>query len=160
MITALTQLQSLLCSMDNQTYTAPLPVLSNASIGQHTRHILELYQILISSYKDGMIDYDNRERNLALQNDIAEGKRVLETIIESYQLPDKKMSLSSMQQGGENIDTSFKRELLYNSEHCIHHLALIRIGCDQLGISIEDDTFGVAPSTVKYRNQCVPSATT
>jgi hypothetical protein len=107
-----------------------------------------------------MIDYDNRERNLALQNDIAEGKRVLETIIESYQLPDKKMSLSSMQQGGENIDTSFKRELLYNSEHCIHHLALIRIGCDQLGISIEDDTFGVAPSTVKYRNQCVPSATT
>lgn len=159
MISALKQLQTLLSGLSNETYTLPLPVLSQASIGQHTRHILELYQILIASYKDGKIDYDNRERNLKLQNDIAEGQRVLAGIISSYELPDKKMSLCSMQEAGENIATSFKRELLYNSEHCIHHLALIRIGCEQLGIPIEDDTFGVAPSTVKFRKQCVPSAT-
>ena len=53
-----------------KSYAAPCNALSNASIGQHTRHIIELYQCLIAGYITGEIKYDDRKRDLLLENDI------------------------------------------------------------------------------------------
>jgi hypothetical protein len=58
---------------------------------------------------------------------------------------------------GENISISsnYHRELLYNLEHCIHHQALLKVALLPMkNIKIDAD-FGVARSTVAYRNQCV-----
>ena len=52
------------------------------------------------------------------------------------------------------IPSNYYRELAYNLEHTIHHMALIRVGITEVsGIQLSDD-FGVASSTVKYRKQC------
>ena len=52
------------------------------------------------------------------------------------------------------IETNYYREVAYNLEHTIHHMALIRVGITEISnIQLPDD-FGVASSTVKYRKQC------
>ena len=50
--------------------------------------------------------------------------------------------------------TNYYREIAYNLEHTIHHMALIRVGLRELGDIAVDDSYGVASSTLKYRKQC------
>jgi hypothetical protein len=64
----------------------------------------------------------------------------------------KRMLLKSFYNNTEiNTETTLLRELTYNIEHTVHHLALIRIGivaeCSYIKI---DKTFGYADSTVQY----------
>ena len=42
----LKELIDLLHQLSNEEYSKPCPQLSNASIGEHTRHIIELFQCL------------------------------------------------------------------------------------------------------------------
>jgi len=51
----------------------------------------------------------------------------------------------------EDIHSNIKRELVYNLEHAIHHMAIIRIGVINIAPEIElSEGFGIAPSTIKY----------
>ena len=50
------------------------------------------------------------------------------------------------------ITTTIERELLYNIEHTIHHLAIIKIGLKIVAPEISvSDHFGVAASTLEFR---------
>jgi len=47
------------------------------------------------------------------------------------------------------------RELQYNIEHAVHHLAIIKIGVKTLEDSFKlDDNFGIAASTIRNKNAC------
>ena len=54
----------------------------------------------------------------------------------------------------EKISSNYFREIAYNLEHTIHHMALIRVGLREIGDIPVDDDYGVASSTLKYRKQC------
>jgi hypothetical protein len=45
------------------------------------------------------------------------------------------------------------RELVYNIEHVVHHMALVKIGLKELlpDLDLPDD-FGVAVSTIRYQH--------
>jgi len=45
--------------------------------------------------------------------------------------------------------------MMYNLEHIIHHQALIKVAINQLSDFVVSDSFGVAPSTLQYRKECV-----
>lgn len=50
------------------------------------------------------------------------------------------------------IPTSLERELMYNIEHTIHHLALIKVGLKLVYPDLDlPNHFGVAPSTIKFQ---------
>jgi len=53
-----------------------------------------------------------------------------------------------------SIPSNYYRELAYNLEHTIHHMALIRVGVNEVSSIELPVEFGVAYSTVKYRKQC------
>jgi hypothetical protein len=53
-----------------------------------------------------------------------------------------------------SITTNYYREIAYNLEHTIHHMALIRVGITEVSSIQLPDDFGVATSTVKFRKQC------
>jgi hypothetical protein len=52
------------------------------------------------------------------------------------------------------VETSAGRELVYNIEHAIHHIAMIKIAVINLLPHIKlPDNFGVAYSTIFYREK-------
>ena len=53
------------------------------------------------------------------------------------------------------LDSNYFREVMYNLEHTIHHLALIKVGIIQFTEIVLPESFGVAPSTMQHRKQCV-----
>ena len=140
----------------NGCYTNPCEALTNATIGQHTRHIIELYQCLLEGYGSGKVYYDNRKRNPVYENDIAAAIAEVKAILQKLPQPDKQLLICSVA-GDEsvNIESNYFREVLYNLEHCIHHQALIKVALLTIEDIPVDNGFGVAYSTLQYRQQCV-----
>jgi poly-beta-hydroxyalkanoate depolymerase len=154
----LSELSHVIGQLRDTEFSSPLNVLSNSSIGQHTRHSIEMFQCLLKGYERGEFSYDHRERNLQLETDIAFAQQHLKLICSEINLPNK--SLISTYNLGESIiqvETNFFRELVFNLEHCIHHNALIRIGVNDITDIVVSEHFGVAPSTLEYRKTCVYS---
>ena len=161
-LSKLFNIQYYLRNLDPGLYKEPLEILSFASIGEHTRHILEFYQCLLNQSAEGCVNYDLRVRDQLIQEDPAAADQVLTIIIESipkYHVDQKlRLQISYDQDQAETITvaTSLERELAYNLEHVIHHLAIIKIGLSVVspGLALPDG-FGVAPSTMRFKSkQC------
>jgi len=150
----LDELSGLLTQLSAAEYTQCFPQLGEATIGQHMRHIIELYQCLEKAYISGMVEYDNRKRDLVLQTDPEAALEAIANLKSVLDKPDKELLLQFVNDDHQElIPTNYKRELLYNLEHSIHHQALIKVALRQLDVTISDD-FGLAKSTIAYRNQC------
>lgn len=136
-------------------YAAPCEALSNATIGQHSRHIIELYQCLLAGYHAGEINYDERKRNDLYETDIAAAIIIVKEIQQQLIQPDKSLKIFC---GTHNrsvcIESNYYREVLYNLEHCIHHQALIKVALLALKDVQIGEGFGVAPSTLQHRKPC------
>ena len=151
----LEELQCLLVQLSDADYVKPITNLSNASIGQHTRHIIELLQCLLQSYETGILNYDNRERNKAVENNKLDALAALDRIISNYQRDNKQLHLHQCIDGESlEIETNYYRELVYNLEHCIHHQALIKVALFDIENVQINENFGVAQSTIEFKKQC------
>lgn len=149
------ELSYVLGQLNSVQYSKPLDVLNNATIGQHTRHTIEMFQCLIRGYESGRFSYDDRPRNLQIETDKAFAQLQLSLICSDLRLENKPL-ISSYKFGDAivHLETNFYRELVFNLEHCIHHNALIRIGIKDISTIEMSDHFGVAPSTIEYRKTC------
>ena len=151
----LQSLDNLLSLLDDKQYTNKIAHLGSASIGGHTRHIIELLQCAVDGYTTGEVDYVNRSRNLQLENDRHLAKAVLQKINNSVKAPDKSLALITEEMDGSiqssNVLTSYFREIVYNTEHTIHHLALIKVAIIDMKLHVVDNNFGMAYSTIKYK---------
>lgn len=153
---SLNELVALLDQLSDHEYTKPCPQLSNATIGEHTRHIVEMFQCLDNFYDSGLVNYDKRERNIVIQTNTEFAIKSIVEIQNNLEKENKKIELQQIIDGEEiRIESNYLRELLYNLEHCIHHQALIKVAilqCENVQI---DANFGVARSTIEYRTKCV-----
>ena len=154
----LSEIKHLCERLPPRDFSRPLEILSGSSLGQHIRHIVELYQAVEKSRSSGIINYDQRKRNPAIEADPIVAAQVISMILEFLQdIPQDKAMILMGDFGKDEDDsiqikTSLFRELAYNLEHAIHHQALIKIGLIQLGLAhLIDDDFGVAPATIRYR---------
>ncbi len=158
-INTLTPLSELLRSLSHDQYNKPLKILSSSSIGAHVRHILEFYTCLIIGIKAGTINYDERERNFSLEND----KDVAISLIKEINLKltlytsDRELFLKIFPSNSDEsilVATNFYRELAYNIEHSIHHLAIIKIGVlNYFPEIVLLEGFGIANSTLKFKKK-------
>ena len=149
------EITCLLDQLNNEIYACKHKEL-NASIGEHVRHIIELYQSLIDNYNIGVINYDKRNRNILIQTSVEEAKYAIDGIVKNIVLPNKDLIL---QQGviatDFSVQTNYFRELLYNLEHSIHHQALIKVALLKYPKIKLPENFGIAKSTIEYKKQCV-----
>jgi hydrogenase maturation factor HypF (carbamoyltransferase family) len=147
------QLQSvsnLLQHLKTDQYTYKTKHLSNATIGGHTRHIIELLWCVVNGHQSGTIDYINRKRNLSLESNKDLAIEIIENLLSVMELQDKSLDLYN--EDGSFSTTSYNRELVYNIEHIIHHLALMKVALIELNITdLVEDSFGFAYSTIKYK---------
>lgn len=151
----LLELTELLEQLSIDEYTEKIPLLSNSSIGEHTRHIIELFLQLYKGYEGALVNYDERERDLLLQTNIDYAIDSLANIIAKLCMPNKNLTIESLYANdGQGVKSNFQRELMYNVEHCIHHQAIIKVALQVLGSKVVNENFGVAKSTIAYRIQC------
>lgn len=153
---SLDELMDLLGQLSDQDYVKPCPALSDATIGEHIRHILEMFICLENGYDSGVLNYDNRERNNQIQTETTFAKQIVADVKSGLKSENKIIYLEQIIDGlSLRIQSNYYRELLYNLEHCIHHQALIKVAVLPIeNISINEN-FGVARSTIAYKRQCV-----
>jgi hypothetical protein len=153
---SLDELLYLLDQLSDQDYSKPCQALSNATIGEHTRHVLEMFQCLEHCYNSGILNYDNRQRNIQIQTETEFAKQCIAEIKMGLKSENKIIYLEQVIDGiNVRIQSNYYRELLYNLEHCIHHQALIKVAVLQFENISVNENFGVARSTIEYRKQCV-----
>lgn len=151
----LNELLDLLSQISDTDYSCPCHQLSNATIGEHTRHSIEMFQCLENQYEYGIVNYDIRNRDYLIQTNTDFAQKCILQILNQIEKPNKSLQLQQIVDGEELlIDTNYNRELLYNLEHCIHHQALIKVAVIQSETIKIDENFGVARSTIEYRKQC------
>jgi hypothetical protein len=153
------QLSRSLDQLNEVQYNYPCVQLSGNTIGQHVRHIIEMFQCLEEGCRTGIVDYEKRERNRQIETDKAFAAELLQKISRQI-LPENKhlillVYFDAVATSSEQIHTNYYREIAYNLEHAIHHMALIRVGLREIGGIFVEDSYGVAASTLKYRKQCV-----
>lgn len=146
---------SLLLKLKNEEYAENLKVLNGNSIGKHTRHMLDLFDCLLRATQNSQLCYDERERKPEIEGCLESAVNKINDIIGALPSLELDQRLKMTQVYGKTkvqIDTTLSRELMYNIEHSIHHLAIIRIGIEQSFHSIPlADNLGVAYSTLQYR---------
>ncbi|MFY0687939.1 MAG: DinB family protein [Cyclobacteriaceae bacterium] len=152
------QLNQVMNQLKPEEFSQPLEVLSGSSVGQHIRHTLEFFICLIDGANGNSINYDNRKHDAIIEQDVKIAMSVCQSITDFLDKNptdfDLTMEANYDVEQGEALSfrSSFYRELAYNIEHAIHHMALIKIGVRSLERSILlPDHFGVASSTVRYQ---------
>ncbi|MBD0368138.1 MAG: DinB family protein [Flavisolibacter sp.] len=153
------QLTDLLEQLTEEQFSRPSKTLFGATIGQHVRHIIELFICLENSYDTGLVNYEKRNRDRRIETDRDFAQDLLFGIANSIRTADKELMLESYTDAESDeaiqISTNYFRELLYNLEHTIHHMALIRVGINEISTIKVPQEFGVAPATIKYKKACV-----
>jgi hypothetical protein len=152
------QLSETLNQLSNEEYVQPSQILLNATIGQHLRHIIELFQCLEKGYSEGVVNYEKRKRDYQIETNKELAASLLKEIYHNIEKSNKEIILEAEDYCDSmqivSIPSNYYRELAYNLEHTIHHMALIRVGINEVSSVELPDEFGVAYSTVKYRQQC------
>ncbi len=156
----LNQLIHLCENINPVQYCKELSLLSQNTIGKHMRHIIEFYDILIEAYKENKpLSYDHRvhcsETEASLVLALQRLRKALNWV-ESEQPTKELILVVSYDSEGKNsvsIPSSIDRELIYNIEHAIHHMAIIRIAIEKEFPDIKlHKNFGIAYSTIRYRD--------
>ncbi|HEY4288480.1 MAG TPA: hypothetical protein VGN00_15355 [Puia sp.] len=154
----LLQLQQTLGNLTDRQYTAPVSLLSGSTVGSHVRHLIEFYVELIKGYDSGCVNYDQRNRDELIESHRWVAMEKLEEIARTIARSDKELMLITDVTAGEDgpleVRTNYFRELIYNLEHTVHHMALLRVGIGAVSSLVLPPAFGVAMSTLKFRQTC------
>ena len=148
----------LLSDLEDRTYSRVVAAPYKASIGQHYRHILEYFQSLTRGLRSREINYDARERNYRLEAEVSFANSATCDVLrainnfseETLACPCRvlhNVSYGSTQP--TSMESNLGREIAYCTGHAIHHYAIIRLICSELGIDVPAE-FGFAPSTLQH----------
>jgi hypothetical protein len=152
------QLTESLNQLSEEEYSRPSKVLFNATIGQHVRHIIELFQCLEKGYDGGVVNYEKRKRDHTIETQKVYAITLLKDIYDNLDKPNIDIILEAEDYEGSEtavrISSNYYREIAYNLEHTIHHMALIRVGINEVSSVKLPEEFGVAYSTIKHRQEC------
>lgn len=130
-------------------------------VGAHLRHVIEHYEALLTPEMDGIVDYDARRRDAALEASprlaqlrLIALQRRLEHVALDLQQPLTVRGLAGL--GGEvafALPSSLGRELVFVASHAVHHFALLVPHLRQHGLPLPGEGFGIAPATLAHARQ-------
>jgi hypothetical protein len=152
------QLMDLLDHLSDDQYAATPEIFSGASVGKHYRHIIEFFQAVSLADETETICYDNRLRDVRIENSRDLAKELLHDLKNDLAQIDNEKRLTligdlASNESSENayMITSLYREFHYAVEHAIHHMAIVKMGVKQTFPDVKiSREFGIAPSTLRY----------
>jgi len=157
----LDDLRHYLSVIDPVTYQLKMDILSGSTIGQHTRHIIEFYNCLLEqslASLEPVINYASRRRDYRIESEPDHALSFVNSISKKLKEldTDQHCLLNCAEHGQEDlmVISTIGRELIYNIEHTIHHLAIIKIALkSSMPEIVLPEHFGVAPSTIRHRQE-------
>jgi hypothetical protein len=156
----LSQLTDLVNQISEQDFNKPVLAFGNATIGQHLRHTLEFFICLEQGIEKGTINYDKRAHDKLMERDkfitLAVLGRINDFIVQKQDGASLKLEVGYDLNSDESttLETNYWRELVYNIEHAVHHMAIMKIGIHEAAPYINlPPNFGVAASTVRYHSE-------
>ncbi len=156
--TILSQLKNILLQLDEKDFSQPSMALSKSTVGQHVRHTLEFFLCLEQGFQKGVVNYDKRAHDKLIETDKFVALSAIARIEHfiSSQKADAPLLLEvGYERDNEDfvvLSTNYLRELTYNIEHAVHHMAIMKIGIREVApyVALPSD-FGIAMSTVRHR---------
>ena len=158
-ILLLKQAVLVLNSLDNERFARPMAQAYDATVGTHFRHCLNFYQSFETGFPIGRVDYDQRIRDLRMEQDrsyaLIQYTNMIATLTR-FAVYDPATSILVRQDTTLPANdpaawgqSSLRRELQSLVSHTIHHFALIAIMLRWQGYEPPRE-FGVAPSTIQH----------
>ena len=155
----LSQIFDLIEQLSPSEYSAQLDMLNGNSIGKHVRHVLEFFELFVDGCAKGLINYDKRKHTLLYETDTEAALAKIESLIKEG-IEDisfgkdviLEVNYTSSEEESGKIKSSVERELAYNIEHAIHHMAIMKIAAQTVFPKVKlVKNFGVAFSTIRYQ---------
>jgi len=168
-----------ICSDEQLTYESKL--IPGSTIGKHMRHAREHFELLFQAIERPgpyIFSYDDRSRNTPMEtsrqaaydamsstigvidqllttrgNDNEQGRCY--TTIDGRRIDlDEPVTLNAVTPYMQALQSSFGRELWFCGLHAVHHWTMVRVIAGELNLQV-DESFGVAPSTMLYRESSI-----
>jgi hypothetical protein len=153
----LDQMRFVVGQVTDDDFVRPSHLLSNVTLGQHLRHTIEFFLCLESGFRSGTVSYDKRNHDKLIETDrslaLMAIDRIREFILGCEDDRLLKLEVGYDRQSDETvfISTNYHRELVYNIEHAVHHMALMKVGVNEVAPYVKlPEGFGVAISTLRY----------
>lgn len=151
------QLVFVLEHLSTQEYNQPSISLKGFTIGQHMRHTLEFFKCLHDGIASQQVNYDERARDYSIESDahsaimlIGDLTLALDGLGKNEPLT-LELSYANTESEKITVASNVDRELVYNIEHAIHHMALIAIGLREVKPTMQlPEGFGIASSTMRH----------
>jgi len=152
------QLSTLVDQISEQDFVKPADTLSHSTIGQHLRHTLEFFFCFEHGFQKGLINYDKRAHDKLIESDKFLALAAIQRIQDFVQQQNEEKTLQ-LEVGYDlakeefvTVVTNYTRELVYNIEHAVHHMAIMKIGVREVSpyITLPAD-FGIADYTLRHK---------
>jgi uncharacterized damage-inducible protein DinB len=150
---------TMLEGLDDEAYARAHPSVGLSGVGSHLRHLVDFYERLFAGVEAGRVDYDARARDPRLEREVDyTSARLRRLITELEELPARAVApaleVKSDSEGASPATapwtaSSLERELQAVLSHTVHHYALMAVALRLSGHE-PDESFGVAPSTLRY----------
>lgn len=157
-IQVLSQLAQLVSTLSPDQYQQSFGLQGQHTMGKHVRHIIDHYQAFLLGLKETSplrVNYEHRQREESLEREpqtvccrLLTVCRSLEQLGDDHHQGPVRLDYPTVTRVIE-MNSSVGRELVFLSSHTIHHMAIIGLLAEQLGIQPARD-FGVHPSTLRH----------
>lgn len=151
------QLADLINQIDPSDFSRPSQSLSGSTIGQHIRHTLEFFTCFQEGCITGVVNYDKRGHDPLIQADCKVAAIVIARVITFVNnLKDDapivlEVRYDPAEEACHRVSTNIFRELVYNIEHAVHHMAMIKIAIREVApYVVLPGNFGIAASTLRH----------
>lgn len=152
----LDQCEVLLGAVNDETYGHPSRLLQGGTIGKHLRHTLDHYQAIVGRTGAEPIDYDHRERGVAVESDRTAARGQISSLragldrLEGTGGQDVRVRVMIAADGREAVlRSTIAREVAFATHHGIHHVAMMKAIAGEMGVELAEE-IGKAPSTVNF----------
>ncbi len=127
-------------------------------VGAHIRHIVEHYEALLHAPEPGVVDYDARPRDTALERSARLARLRLQALLATLSAAPRGVLDGALRvrglagirgDFGFEFGSTLGRELVFVASHAIHHFAVLMPHCQAHGLAMGMH-FGRAPATVAH----------
>ena len=153
---------ALVRKLDDRLWSGQPDARPRSSVGSQFRHCIDFYDCFLHGLPRGRVDYNDRQREVRVEEDRDHAIARLESLIEAVKTLDTRSAHDLLQvrmepavRGAEApgwCRSTVLRELQFLLSHTIHHYALIVALLSLHGHPLDQEfaEFGIAPSTLAY----------